>query len=327
MWDVVITGAGPAGAVAAGVLSRAGRQVLLVDDVTFGKPKVGESLPGAARPLLRDLGVLSLVEEGNHLSSHGNLSAWGTDGLIATDFIRDPNGMAWHLDRNQFDADLRQHAQQSGTVFMFERVRSITPISGGWQVHLTNGETTTRWLVDATGRRAALAQSLGIQRQRDDSLVALWTWAISPNTDQDTRALVESKSYGWWYTALLPDHHRIVVLHVDRDDAIAILQQSKLWLERLSQTMYIKHVLSEAVFQEKLSVTEACGSRLVQFAGPGWIAVGDAALSFDPLSSQGILNALYSGMKAGQAVDLALSTLGNPPALLGDSPSLTVPGV
>jgi flavin-dependent dehydrogenase len=36
------------------------------------------------------------------------------------------------------------------------------------------------------------------------------------------------------------------------------------------------------------------------------VAAGDAALSFDPLSSQGILTALYTGMRAGQALHLSL---------------------
>jgi flavin-dependent dehydrogenase len=40
--------------------------------------------------------------------------------------------------------------------------------------------------------------------------------------------------------------------------------------------------------------------------GRGWIACGDAAMAFDPLSSQGIFNALYTGMKAGGAVSSAI---------------------
>lgn len=307
-WDVVIAGGGPAGAVAASVLARAGRQVLLVDNVSpDNKLKVGESLPGATRPLLQDLGLLSFVEAGNHLPSYGNGSAWGTDELISTDFIRDPNGCGWHLDRPQFDADLRHHAQQCGAEFTADRVRSIRAIPEGWQIYLMHQETTARWLIDATGRRAALAQSLGIQRQRDDSLVALWARAITPNTDLDTRALIESTPQGWWYTARLPNHCRMVVFHTDRTDAIAMLQRPKKWFERLSQTVHLKRVLAGAMFPEKPLGTEACGSCLTQFAGQRWIAVGDAALSFDPLSSQGILNALYTGMRAGQAVDLALS--------------------
>jgi flavin-dependent dehydrogenase len=52
---------------------------------------------------------------------------------------------------------------------------------------------------------------------------------------------------------------------------------------------------------------DAGSACLVPFAGPGWLAAGDAALSFDPLSSQGILTSLYTGMLAGQALHAHLS--------------------
>jgi flavin-dependent dehydrogenase len=51
----------------------------------------------------------------------------------------------------------------------------------------------------------------------------------------------------------------------------------------------------------------AGSARLDRFVGDGWIAAGDAALSFDPLSSQGILTALYTGMRAGQALHAHLA--------------------
>jgi flavin-dependent dehydrogenase len=45
---------------------------------------------------------------------------------------------------------------------------------------------------------------------------------------------------------------------------------------------------------------EAGGARLEPFHGDGWLACGDAALSFDPLSSQGLLTAIYSGKLASE---------------------------
>ncbi len=307
-WDVVVAGAGPAGSVAALVLAHAGRRVMLVDDVLSTKPKIGESLPGAARPLLQDLGLLSLVEKEPHLPSYGNVSAWGTEQLIATDFIRDPHGIGWHLDRAKFDLDLRQNAQKAGAVMQAAQVRSLTRQHKSWYVKLSNGKThSTHWLVDATGRRSALAHNLGINRQRDDSLVALCGWAIPADNDLDSRALVESTPEGWWYTARLPNNLRVVVLHVDRKHAISILNQPETWLMMLSRTVHVSHVLSGAVFKDKPYGTEACGGRLDCFSGQNWLAVGDAALSFDPLSSQGMLNALYTGMRAGQTVHAALS--------------------
>jgi len=99
----------------------AGRRVVIIDASTTPEFKIGEALPPAARPLLRDLGVLDRFNSDRHLPSFGNQSAWGGPTLRNTDFIRDPNGLGWHLDRPRFDTTLREAAQISGA-----EVRSAT---------------------------------------------------------------------------------------------------------------------------------------------------------------------------------------------------------
>src|SRR5262249_31621890 len=47
--------------------------------------------------------------------------------------------------------------------------------------------------------------------------------------------------------------------------------------------------------------------RLDRFAGPGWLAVGDAATTFDPLSSQGLVKALRSAILGSYAARNALA--------------------
>jgi len=42
--------------------------------------------------------------------------------------------------------------------------------------------------------------------------------------------------------------------------------------------------------------------RLAPLAGENWLAVGDAAAAYDPLSSQGIYKALEYGLRAGDAI-------------------------
>lgn len=307
VWDVAVAGAGPAGAVAAYTLARLGRRVLLVDEIKPDIRKVGESLPGAARPLLRDLNLLSLVEDGSHLRSYGNLSAWGANELAATDFINDPNGPGWHLDRARFDAALRAAAQAASAVMQSGRIETVTVIDDGWHITLAGEEISARWLIDATGRRALVAHTQRVRRQRDDALVALCAWAEMPATDTDTRTLVEAVPDGWWYTARLPDNTRVVVFHVDADNAAEILHTTNAWQTQLARTTHISRALAGARFIDEPRGAEACGARLDQYAGNRWLATGDAALSFDPLSSQGILNALYTGWRAGQAIAAALS--------------------
>jgi flavin-dependent dehydrogenase len=51
---------------------------------------------------------------------------------------------------------------------------------------------------------------------------------------------------------------------------------------------------------------EARGVWLDPVQGDGWIACGDAALSFDPCAAQGIFSALHGGMAAANAVSAAL---------------------
>ena len=48
--------------------------------------------------------------------------------------------------------------------------------------------------------------------------------------------------------------------------------------------------------------TAAHSSVLNPCDAPGWLAAGDASISFDPLSAQGLLHALFTGLAAAEAV-------------------------
>jgi 2-polyprenyl-6-methoxyphenol hydroxylase-like FAD-dependent oxidoreductase len=45
-----------------------------------------------------------------------------------------------------------------------------------------------------------------------------------------------------------------------------------------------------------------CESAILDTMGAGWIAVGDAAASFDPLAAMGVLHAIRSGRSASEAI-------------------------
>src|SRR5262249_21528136 len=126
--------------------------------------------------------------------------------------------------------------------------------------------------------------------------------------DPDTTTTVESVADGWWYTAPLPGGLRSFVFLSDGDllDARADCAPAG-WFERLSRTRHLRAIAGRFGYEPvgpPIAVS-ARSSRLAPASGAGWVAAGDAAVSFDPLSSQGLLTALTTSLEAaGVALDL-----------------------
>ncbi|MBI0295186.1 tryptophan 7-halogenase, partial [Streptomyces sp. PRKS01-29] len=311
-YDVIVAGGGPAGAAAAITLARAGHSVLLAD-AGAGPPKTGESLVPAARLLLYDLGIDARTLDADHRPCHANLSAWGSPRLHRMSFLDDPHGHGWHLHRPAFDRLLRRHARDQGArVAESVAIAHPTARRGGWQVTTRAGATTgtawCRWLIDATGRRAALAARCGARRITYDRLIAVHLKLAPAEADAEDASLVEAVPDGWWHTAPHNPPHRLITYFTDSDLAPAALAAPRSLLDLLTTT---RHTARRAQGRPPLPGAEprrcaASTTRLQPVAGDHWIAAGDAAITFDPLSSQGLLTALYSGLSAGQALDAHL---------------------
>lgn len=168
MLDVLIVGAGPAGAVAAAVLARAGARVRVVDRAVFPRDKLcGDTVnPGTLATLAR-LGLARQIDncglpvEGMRLTGTNGVSVEG----------RYPRGQIGRaLVRRQFDWMLLQDAVAAGAQFepavavrdaLIEdgRVAGVRAGGRGWRFDLR-----ARVTIAADGRRSALASSLRLAR-------------------------------------------------------------------------------------------------------------------------------------------------------------------
>jgi flavin-dependent dehydrogenase len=322
---VCVVGGGPAGAVAALTLARAGFSPLVLEAQEGPRAKVGECLPPNAKTLLRRLGLDARALEAG-IPSHGNRFVWGSPEPAERDFIFGADGAGIQLDRRRFEEELARAAVEAGAVWNYGRRLTACAREGrGWkfEVAAARGAESYRadFIIDATGRASRLARLLGARRIRYDRLVAVASYFRtredensntdeSPNADESPRegsdsfTLVEAVADGWWYSARLPRGRSVAVYLTDGDlldrAAVRSAEGFRSLLERARHTR--RRVGARALnLSSRPRVFAAHTSRLSAVAGEGWLAAGDAAASHDPLASYGITAALGAGFYAAAA--------------------------
>jgi flavin-dependent dehydrogenase len=310
----VVIGGGPAGAVAALTLARSGVVVALLEAGASRHPAVGETLPPAVRPVLDRLDMRAKVAADGYLPSLGAWSAWGDSEPWGRDFMFNRFGHGWHLDRRRFDASLREAARSAGArLSIGASVVASAPLAGGgFRINLADGgEITAPIVLDASGRSASFARQRGIRRHAVDRMVALVGYAVrrADAEAEPAATLVEATAEGWWYSAPLPQDRLAVVFMTDSDVARASGVASESWLARLAAAPHTgaRALRYGAGLAGSPVIVPATSSRLERFGGADWLAIGDAAATQDPLSSEGILVAMETGLDGAAAAARALN--------------------
>jgi flavin-dependent dehydrogenase len=309
--DVLIVGGGPAGTAAALTLLRYSRlSVILIEHDDYVVPRVGETVGSGVTPLLKYLGVWDHFLRDNHRPAYASAAAWGSEQVITQDFLFNGYGDGWHLDRNKFDRMLATAVNEHGGVVL--RNHSFNSIKGddraGWRVVATvqNGDridVETSFVVDATGRSAVLARLLGQRQTMFDSLIGITALTDSPSSKSNEHfTLIEACADGWWYSARVRDDRMVVAFITDADIARTLKAcRTQGWNKLFSMTQHTYSRAQHAQCQ-RLIVRAAGSQRLNRAGGEGWIAVGDAAASFDPIAGMGIGHALASGANGARAI-------------------------
>ena len=333
--DVLIVGAGMAGCALAFALAKYCRVTILEKQTdTWSQDRIGESLPAAALRSLTELGLSDAINQPAHTAYHGVVSVWGQSTPVHKDFFESLDGSGLHVDRGALNRAIKNKAIEAGVNVVHEaQLVSLARTSDrkGWAIEYQIGDTranlTAKFVVDASGRAGIVTRKLGLKRRNIDRAVAIHTKLSSidakkfqqPETDFKPKyngtTLIEAVEHGWWYRAPLPNGDCIVSFHTDSDlPAARIMQSADQWLAAFYGITLISHSLAEPQSDTPtksravdLNVCAANTSAPQTSAGDGWLALGDAAIAFDPLSSQGMFNALTTALMAKSCIQKSLA--------------------
>lgn len=312
--DVVVVGAGPAGATTALLLARAGWQVVLLDRARFPRPKPCAEYVGPGVPLLLSrLGLARVLEglPGCPVRGMRLVTRDGTSHVLSYGTPQKPLYGAT-LPRTDFDAGLVAAAASEG-VQVYEGAAVVDVARGAGVVsgvvvqpgpHAFE-EVSARLVVAADGLHSTVVRVLGLARPvrfpRRLGLVA--HLAGVPWTEDVGEMHVGPRGYA----GVAPAGPGRVSLGLARPlppgrlgSPVAALQAALRDYPALARRLADSHLVGPVRGVGPLA------HRVRACAGPGFLLVGDAAGFLDPFTGEGIYRALRGGEVAAQAADAAL---------------------
>ncbi|QHI35576.1 Putative FAD-dependent oxidoreductase LodB [Kordia antarctica] len=310
--EVIIIGNGIAGVTLAVLLQRKNIPFVLLYREEEKLPfALGETLPPSAMSLLNELELLSLFEENAYRKTYGYHSMWGSSRVTDMNFYhQNPYKNGLKINKHQTLEKLRETIKDNmvsyrkGFEIIHEEHGNTVVLAKNEGVKIIQGKI----LIDATGRNRAVLQKLKIESVIHDELVAVSCHIPKIKHPKLTHEVyVESFKDGWGIVSALSETENICTIFTNKgNEILAKLKDISQWKSTLAETVYLKDFLTENT-EAKIKGGNANSSVANQLAGTNWLALGDAAMSFDPLSSHGITNAMYTSAKALEAIEKKLN--------------------
>ena len=307
--DVAIVGAGPAGAASALTLARAGRRVLLVDRATFPRDKTcGDGLTTSALRELEHLGldlaeVPSLLEVADvHVSSpSGHVVTYPlprSDGMFAA--------VARRLELDDALVDLA--AEAGAEVITGAACTGADQLGDRIRVEIAGrGAVEASWLLGADGMWSPTRRFLGVtlpDYRGDWHAMRHYVRDVGPRARRDLHIWFEPDILpGYVWSFPLADGGANVGFGVRRGTSWRIGALGQLWRELLTRP-HIRAVLGDDAKPEGPTRAWPIPARVdrIPLATGRALWIGDAAAATDPMTGEGIGQALLTGRWAAEAI-------------------------
>jgi hypothetical protein len=154
-------------------------------------------VPPPIRLFLVQLGLWDRFRQAGHAASYRTVAAWGGPELASNEFLLSAHQCGWRLDRAGFDRMLAEAAEEGGTRRLRANVRRLAHEAGSWRIDCgADAEIlTARFVLDATGRAAALSRMLGSRPAGRDGLIGCYVH-FEGGREADQGTMIEAFSDG-----------------------------------------------------------------------------------------------------------------------------------
>jgi flavin-dependent dehydrogenase len=312
--EVLIVGAGPAGAVAAALLCRQGRQVLVLEREQFPRFSIGESLLPQSMEYLAQAGVLRAVQNAGFQLKNG--AAFGhREHYVEFDF-RDKHSPGWsttyQVERARFDYLLACEAARQGAEIRY-RHEVLAVDVGGERPRVTVKDTDgtsyiveAGFLLDASGFGRVLPRLLQLEVPSSFPVRGAIFTHIEDHisaTDFDRNKIlvtVHPAHDDLWYW-LIPFANGRASLGVvgQTDDLIQTPGGETENLQSLVRQAPSLHcLLARARWDTPTRKLVGYSANVKSLCGPGFALLGNAGEFLDPIFSSGVTIAFKSSSLA-----------------------------
>lgn len=321
--EIVVIGAGPAGAVAAALLKRKGHNVLMLERQQFPRFSIGESLLAHCIEFIEEAGMMDAVRAAGFQVKNGAAFACGdryTDYDFRDKFTPGP-GTTFQVERAKFDLVLANEAERQGVEVRYRQEVVAARFDGDQReldVRDADGNEYTiqsRFVLDASGYGRVLARLCDLEMPsslppRKAIFTHIEDHIVDPGFDREKILIsVHPQERGIWYWLIPFSGGRCSIGVVGSETLIG--EQSGDLMQTLRALIdaapNLKRLLPNAVWDNPANTIGGYSATVKSLHGPGYALLGNAAEFLDPVFSSGVTIAMRSSKLAAEAVHRQLN--------------------
>ena len=286
-FEVIVIGAGPAGAVAARDLARMGVRVVLVDGSHPREKPCGGGVTGRALDLAGTSGAQGRSIRRVRFEAGSAFAA-----------MELPEGYLEVFSRETFDRALADAAREAGAVAIAARATAIARRDGRWSVTAGDATVTAPFLFGADGAGGIVRKQVTRPFDRSQLSIAAGSYVDDSDISEIViRFVDEPRGYLWSFPR--PGHLAVGTCGQADVTSTAVMHEvTDRWLEGYAPAAGRRR----RRYAWPIPSLDAAALDRERPSGDGWMLLGDAAGLVDPITREGIFFALRSGILAAAAL-------------------------